>query len=118
MKNPISLTEAKNLKYGQHIEWYSPVKRKYVRLKINGKPKTWKTRPNQVKVPVKYGLYEYFYLDENDLDDIRGPMWNPKRKRRNPSETGQMAKSLLPTIIIGTFVIAFIAWVGRQQSEE
>lgn len=28
-------------------------------VKINGAVKTWKTRPNEVSVPVKYGMYEY-----------------------------------------------------------
>ncbi len=30
-----------------------------IRVKINGAVKTWKTRPNEVSVPIKYGLYEY-----------------------------------------------------------
>lgn len=37
-----------------------------VRYKINGKCKTWKTRPSEFKVPIKYGLKGYDYLtDEN-----------------------------------------------------
>lgn len=37
-----------------------------VTCRRNGKTKTWKTRPGKFKVPVKYGLYEYFYItDEN-----------------------------------------------------
>ena len=27
--------------------------------KVNGKPQTWKTR-NDVRVPLKYGMYEFF----------------------------------------------------------
>ena len=34
-----------------------------IHVKINGKPKTWKTRPEDVSVPVKYGLYEYATID-------------------------------------------------------
>lgn len=30
------------------------------RVKINGKPKTWKRYPRLVEVPCKYGMYEYF----------------------------------------------------------
>lgn len=37
------------------------------RWKVNGKVKTWKTRPNDVKVPIKHGLYAYGYITENDL---------------------------------------------------
>lgn len=36
------------------------------RAKVNGKPKTWKTRPGDVRVALKYGLYEYGYSDFND----------------------------------------------------
>lgn len=34
---------------------------------VYGKVKTWKRDPNRVKVPLKYGLYRFDYLTENDL---------------------------------------------------
>ena len=34
----------------------------YVR---NGKTRTWKTRPEDFRVPVKRGLYEYGYVEPN-----------------------------------------------------
>jgi len=37
-----------------------------IHVKINGKPKTWKTRPDDVSVPIKYGLYEYATIDYRD----------------------------------------------------
>lgn len=36
--------------------------------KVNGKPKVWKTRPNDVKVPIKVGLYLYFYIGTTEVD--------------------------------------------------
>jgi hypothetical protein len=30
--------------------------------RASGKCKTWKTRPNEFKLPIKYGLYESGYL--------------------------------------------------------
>ena len=33
-----------------------------VRCRANGKVKLWKTRPNEFRLPVKYGLRECFYL--------------------------------------------------------
>jgi len=39
-----------------------------VKCRRNGKTQTWKTRPNEFKIPVKYGLYEYFYIDQNNCD--------------------------------------------------
>ena len=28
----------------------------------NGRTKTWKTRPGEFRIPVKYGLYQYGYI--------------------------------------------------------
>lgn len=33
-----------------------------VRCRVNGKCKTWKTRPNDFRLPVKYGLKRCFYI--------------------------------------------------------
>lgn len=35
------------------------------RAKVNGRAKVWKTDPARVRVPVKYGLKECFYLEED-----------------------------------------------------
>jgi hypothetical protein len=35
---------------------------KVFEARTNGKPKTWKTRPLDVSVPCKYGMYEYFTI--------------------------------------------------------
>lgn len=37
------------------------------RWKVNGMPKTWKTQPHRVRVPLKHGLYAYDAIDENCL---------------------------------------------------
>lgn len=42
-----------------------------VRWRRNGKTKTWKTRPADFRIPVKYGLYEYGYIDQNNADQFR-----------------------------------------------
>jgi len=39
----------------------------FLRVKINGKAKTWKKQPEKVQIPFKYGLYEYGYITENDV---------------------------------------------------
>ena len=36
--------------------------------KKNGVMKTWKTRPNEFKIPVKIGMYNHFYIDQNNCD--------------------------------------------------
>lgn len=33
-----------------------------LRVRRSGKTQTWKTRPEEFKVPVKYGLYESTYI--------------------------------------------------------
>ena len=68
----ITLEQAKNLKYGQilHHAINENADGTPQRWRVNGKPKTWKTRPNEVKVPVKHGLYNYDYITENDLDIV------------------------------------------------
>ncbi len=84
MARCITLKQAKQLYDGQHI--YS---KKYYnadgtpkRVKVNGRPKTWKRRPDKVQVPLKYGFYgPYDHLTESDLCDfsLTEP---PRRKRR------------------------------------
>ena len=34
----------------------------------NGATQTWKTRPNNFRVPVKYGLYDYGQIRETDAE--------------------------------------------------
>jgi hypothetical protein len=41
------------------------------RARRNGKTKTWKTRPNEFKIPVIHGLKDYFYIDQNNCSE-----WN------------------------------------------
>ncbi len=41
---------------------------KVVRCRRNGKTKTWKTRPDHFKVPVKRGLYECGYLTHDNAN--------------------------------------------------
>ncbi len=42
------------------------------RCRVSGKCKTWVTRPNEFKLPVKHGLYDNFYITEQNAAD-----WNP-----------------------------------------
>lgn len=40
-----------------------------LRCRANGKCKTWKTRPNEFKLPVKHGLFNYFYIDQDNAEE-------------------------------------------------
>ena len=37
-----------------------------LRVRRNGKTKTWKRDLNRFEIPVKYGLYEYYTIDNNN----------------------------------------------------
>ena len=37
-----------------------------LRCRSNGQCKTWKTRPDEFKLPVKHGLYDYFYITQEN----------------------------------------------------
>lgn len=68
----ITLEQAKNLHYGQHV-WVNDrfnANGTPMKAKINGGPKTWKRQPERVQIPFKHGLYDYGYLDETDLGRI------------------------------------------------
>ena len=60
----MTLQEAKALKHGDVII-YNENKSRW---RVNGKTKLWKTRPNEIRIPLKHGLYDYGYLTHRDLD--------------------------------------------------
>lgn len=40
-----------------------------LRVRKTGQLKTWKTRPNEFKLPVKYGLKDSFYITHENVDE-------------------------------------------------
>ncbi len=42
-----------------------------LRVRANGACKTWKTRPDEFRLPVKYGLYRYLYIDHDNAHEWR-----------------------------------------------
>ena len=40
------------------------------RARVNGNVKTWKRSPERVRVPMKRGLYEYFYITEENMHEF------------------------------------------------
>jgi hypothetical protein len=67
----MTIEEAKNLKSGDIIHHVS-------KKNADGTPmraqvtsiKTWKTRPDDILVSVKHGLYDYAKFNQNQLDQI------------------------------------------------
>ena len=66
----ITLEQAKSLKHGDILHHVTNKNKdgSPQRWRVNGKVQTWKRSPERVKVPIKYGLYAYDYLTENELD--------------------------------------------------
>ena len=43
------------------------------RWKVTGKVKIWKKSPEKISIPIKFGLYGYAYITENDLELVSIP---------------------------------------------
>lgn len=46
----------------------------------SGQIKTWKTRPGHFHMPVKYGMYESWYVDQDNASDFHLPEDCPLQK--------------------------------------
>jgi len=72
-----------------HYFWHKTAKRSDGRTAIgvrrNGSTKTWKTRPGEFRIPVKYGMYEYFYITDKNADEWTTtepePLPKPEKKK-------------------------------------
>ena len=60
----MTVEEAKQLKHGDVLLNTADNNRRW---RVNGKVKTWVTRPNEVRVPVKHGLYAYDYVTQDNV---------------------------------------------------
>ena len=65
----ITLDQAKSLRHGDILHHVTNKNSDGTpqRWRVNGAVKTWKTRPNEVKIPVKYGMYSYDYVTHREL---------------------------------------------------
>ena len=66
----ITLDQAKALRPGTilfHV-YQSNANGTPQRWVVNGQPKTWKRSPERVRVPVKYGLYDFDCMTEKELN--------------------------------------------------
>ncbi len=67
----MTLNEAKTLKNGDYI--HHVTKKNHdgtpMRARVTS-VKTWKTRPNEVLIGVKHGLYDYAKFSELELSEI------------------------------------------------
>jgi hypothetical protein len=40
-----------------------------LKVRRNGKTQVWKTRPNEFRIPVKYGLYDYYNITQDNCHE-------------------------------------------------
>jgi hypothetical protein len=84
-----------------HYFWHKEMKRSDGRTAIgvrrNGATKTWKTRPGEFRIPVKYGMYEYFYITDKNAHEWTTvePPPTPKPPREKKKATVNPS-SLMP----------------------
>lgn len=68
----MTLEQAKRLEYRDiiHSDIQKNADGSCQRWRVNGRPQTWKTRPDEIRVPIKYGMYVYGQLTNNDLPNF------------------------------------------------
>jgi hypothetical protein len=66
---PLTLADAKVLSHGT-VLYHRDMRNAdgtATRVRVSGRPKVWKTRPDEVEFPVKHGLYQSLRLNQSDL---------------------------------------------------
>jgi hypothetical protein len=83
MVKALTLEQAKHLRHGQtlYTPGYFNADGTVQRWRVNGVPKTWKTQPGRVQVPIKHGLREHWYVDETNLHGFTLEEPPAKKKR-------------------------------------
>jgi hypothetical protein len=68
---PLTLEEAKALTYRQEVycRLENDSRGSLKKVRVNGIPRVWKTRPNEVSVPYKYGLNGYGAITNWNLEN-------------------------------------------------
>ena len=66
------LSQVKGLMHGQivHHKTQKNADGTPARARVNGKVKTWIRNPDRVEVPMKHGMYNCFYITEQNMDDF------------------------------------------------
>ena len=61
------LSKAKKLRHGDivHLTGYFNADGSCQRWRVSGKVKTWKRDKNRLQIPIKHGLYNHAYINED-----------------------------------------------------
>ncbi len=65
----LTVESAKTLKSGAKLYnvKYRNADGSPMRIRVNGAVKIWKTRPNDFRIPFKYGMYDYGYVTPENM---------------------------------------------------
>ena len=68
----MTFEQAKELRYKQilYCNYHNDCKGNPSKIRVNGKTKLWKRTPDKIQVPVIYGLKDYFYITESNLNNF------------------------------------------------
>lgn len=70
-----------------------------IQVRRNGATKTWKTRPDEFKIPVKYGMYEFFYItDKNASEWSTQPLPSKPKPEKKKARVPISPSSLMPPL--------------------
>lgn len=64
----VTLEEAQTARFFEHMTLKNSAKQP-LRCRASGKCQLWKTRPAEFKLPVKHGLYNSFYISNENAAD-------------------------------------------------
>ena len=64
----ITKADAVGASYGDCFHGKSATGGKIINVRVTGACKVWKTRPDEFRLPVKYGLYDSGYITQDDCD--------------------------------------------------
>ena len=67
MKTTVTKENQEGVQYFYHLTKTNSTGR--ARVHRNGKTKVWKTRPLEFLIPVKYGLYVFFYITQENAGE-------------------------------------------------
>lgn len=89
MVRKLTLKQAKELRHGQTVYLIGLYNADgtAMRARVSGAVKTWKTRPDEVKVPIKRGMYENGYITDANLASFS--LEQPKSVPRNEVKLGK-----------------------------
>ena len=64
----ITMQDALDAHIGSEFHGLSADGRKIITVRVNGRCQTWRTRPAEFRLPIKYGMWEYGEITHNDTE--------------------------------------------------